>query len=172
MVWRYLLGLSGRLERLILRWKAGTLPRPRAPRPAGASTQARDREAPRTPPCFPLPRGREWLPRHLPGSGIGVFGGQLRHLLANNAEMRAFLEASPQARRLLAPLCRAFGIDMNNPLVIPPARPAARPRPPAEQAAIPPPWPHPAPPTAPPPVPYPSRGTAPATHPAVAFLRR
>jgi hypothetical protein len=116
MVWRYVLGLSGRLDRLVARWKNGTLPRPTAPRPG----RARKAHAP---PAFRLPRGRKWLIRRMPGTGIGAFGGQLEYLLANDAELAAFLEAAPQARRLLGPVCRMFGVTMP----APPAAPAATP---------------------------------------------
>jgi len=159
MVWHYLLGLSFRLDRLIIRWKNGTLPKPSAPRPG------RVRAAARTPPRFKLPGGRNWLVHRMPASGIGVFGGQLRHLLANHAELRDLLAASPQARRMLGPLCRAFAIDMDNPLVVPAAKPPPRARPDAQSAAIP-------PPASPPPVESRLHSTIPVPHPFLAFLRR
>jgi hypothetical protein len=140
MVWRYVLRLSFRIDRLITRWKAGTLPRPGAPRPGRGRTSA-----PRAMREFPLPSRPKWLIRRMPGTGIGAFGGQLRHLLENDAELQALLEASPQARRLLGPLCRMFGIAPPPPPARPlpptPGLPGAAPPP----AAEPPKAPHPAP---------------------------
>jgi hypothetical protein len=157
MVWHYILSLSGRLDRLITRWKNGSLPTPRGPRAARASATTRNL------PRFPLPSGKNWLARRMPATGIGAYGGQLRHLLTNDAELQAFLAAAPQARRMLGPLCRAFGIDIHNPLAIPPTRQAARLRPKAEPFVTPPP---------PPRVEPPPRSTIPIPHPFVAFLRR
>ena len=117
LVWRYVLSLSVRLDRLVTRWKNGTLPAPRAPQPG------RTRKARTAPPRFPLPRHPGWLIRRMPATGIGVFGGQLAHLLATDTELRDFLKAAPQARRLLGPVCRMFGVTMP----APPAAPAATP---------------------------------------------
>ena len=155
MVWRYVLSLSFQLDRLITRWKNGTLPKPRGPGAPRPPRAAREPTAARTPPRFPLPRGRKWLLRRMPNSGIGNFGGQLAHLLANNAELAALLEASPQARRMLGPLCRAFGINMDNPLGIPPAQPPASPSPTPAPVATPPQAPRP-----------PAESASPATIPA------
>jgi hypothetical protein len=133
MVWRYILGLSGRIDRLVARWKNGTLPKPRAARPA------RTRK-PRAAPQFRLPRSRNWLPRRLPGTGIGVFGGQLQHLFATDQEFAAFLEAAPQARRMLTPLCRMFGVALPAmpaaapPTAAPPAAPVAAPSDPSQNS--------------------------------------
>ena len=158
MVWHYILSLSGRLDRLITRWKNGTLPTPRGP---GA---ARERATTRKPPRFPLPSRKNWLVRGMPGTGIGAYGGQLRHLLTNDAELQAFLAAAPQARRLLGPLGRMFGVDIANPLGVPAARTRARPKPVPAAAAI--------APTAPPvPVESPSPSTQAAFLRSVAFLR-
>ena len=158
MVWRYVLGLSFRLDRLIARWMNGTLPKSGAPRPARARVHTPGKAR-----RFPLPSHARWLIRRMPATGIGAFGGQLQHLLANDAQMRAFLEAAPQARRLLGPLGRAFGINIQDPLASPPPRPAARAKPKAALPAIAPPMP---------PAPTQSRAPFPIPHPAVAFLRR
>ena len=106
LVWRYVLSLSVRLDRLVARWKNGTLPAPRPPCPG------RTRKVRTAPPRFPLPRHPGWLIRRMPATGIGVFGGQLAHLLATDTELRDFLKAAPQARRLLGPVCRMFGIAL------------------------------------------------------------
>ena len=137
LVWRYVLSLSVRLDRLVARWKNGTLPAPRAPQPG------RTRKARTVPPRFPLPRHPGWLIRRMPATGIGVFGGQLAHLLATDTELRDFLKAAPQARRLLGPVCRMFGIALpvtpgvtlppppSAPLPAPQAAPASEPTAPA-----------------------------------------
>jgi len=136
-IWRYLMSLSGRIDRLVRRWQNGTLPKPGAPRPG----RTRDPDKPRKPPAFILPRGHMWLIRQVPATV--AFGSQLGHLLANDAELREFLKAAPQARRLLNPLCGMFGltlpappaVDSVPPLDLAQAQPAAEP----ESAANPPP---------------------------------
>jgi hypothetical protein len=55
------------------------------------------------------PLGFAWLLPLVPGDGA-CFAGQLRTMLAEPA-MVALLEASPQARRVLRPLCRMLGIE-------------------------------------------------------------
>ncbi len=134
MLWRYILGVSGRLDRLIARWRSGTLPRPRAPRlapphpeppgldPACPAPEAAGRPAP----GYRFPRSQKWLLRRMPGTGIGAFGSQLQYLMDNDAEFAAFLRAAPQARRLLGPICRMFGVVMP---VFPVAEPATNPAP-------------------------------------------
>ena len=143
-----------RFEKLVARWKAGTLPRrrPRAPRPA------RPGAPPRKPLPFYIPRGRAWLHRalhHYQVDGVRLVNGcrsQFLHTIAS-AEMREFLEAAPQARRILNPFCRMLGMNLDAPLGVPlppapPAPPPARPRRPRQSPPTPP---------KPPPVPQPTR---------------
>jgi len=163
LVWRYVLSLSVRLDRLVTRWKNGTLPAPRAPQPG------RTRKARTAPPRFPLPRHPGWLVRRMPATGIGVFGGQLAHLLATDTELRDFLKAAPQARRLLGPVCRMFGIALpvTPGVTLPPPPPVmAVPAPQAAQAAEQdaPPNPHPGPES-------PSHSPIAAPDPVVSFSR-
>jgi hypothetical protein len=154
-IWSRISRMGQRFEKLYTQWKNGTLPKPRgprAPRPAGT------RKA--SPPPFRLPTGRLWMPRLI--QGTNVFGSQLRHWLANDPELPAFLAAVPQAGRILRPLCHMFGIKLEAPLgpkldhlaaiAKPPprrARPAAAPTP-APTPAPPAKRRRPAPPTAPP----------------------
>ena len=132
-VWHYIFRLSGRLDRLITRWKNGTLPKPRPPQPA------RTRTAPRGKPAFRLPGGHMWLIRGIQGTAFA--GSQLAHLIATSAELHAFLEAAPQGRRLLNPLCHALGIDFDRPTGVLLPKPTAEPKPQPEPNASPPPEP-------------------------------
>ena len=125
-VWHYIFRLSGRLDRLVTRWQNGTLPKPRAPHPAAPQAPASHSIAPRpgrnraTPPAQPkfrLPGGHMWLLRSIQGTAFA--GSQLSHLLAHDPQMQAFLEAAPQARRLINPLCRMFGFDIDKPTGVP-----------------------------------------------------
>ena len=114
-VWHYIFRLSHRIDRLIARWKNGTLPKrrpPGSPQPA-APDPGRTRATPMGKPAFRLPGGHMWLIRGIQGTAFA--GSQLAHLIATNAELHEFLEAAPQGRRLLNPLCRALGIDFDPP---------------------------------------------------------
>ena len=59
-------------------------------------------------PPLALPRGRGWLAQALGHDGRGM-ASQLHHLLAR-PEAAALLAATPQARRLLRPICHMLGI--------------------------------------------------------------
>ena len=119
-VWHYIFRLSGRLDRLIARWKNGTLPKPGVARPGRA-------RAARKTPKLHLPRGHMWLIRRIQGTAFA--GSQLAHLIATSAELHEFLEAAPQGRRLLNPLCRALGIDFDKPTGVALPKPTAKPKP-------------------------------------------
>ncbi len=78
---------------------------------------------------FPrLPYKFAWLVRLVPEAAS--YGSQLRHLLSE-PEMAALLAASPQARRLLSPLCHMLAVP---PPFDPPDRPD-RPDPPDPSAS-------------------------------------
>jgi len=70
-----------------------------------------------------LPRGFGWLLPLVPQEAAG-FASQLRVVLAE-AEMVALLQASPQARRELRPLCRMLGIALDAPCAETSRSPAA-----------------------------------------------
>ena len=137
-VWHYIFRLSGRLDRLIARWKNGTLPKPGVARPGRA-------RAARKTPKLHLPRGHMWLIRRIQGTAFA--GSQLAHLIATSAELHEFLEAAPQGRRLLNPLCRALGVDFDKPtgVVLPKPQAAQEPTPQAAHGPTPEPAPHPPP---------------------------
>ena len=123
-VWHYIFRLSGRLDRLITRWKNGTLPKPGTPRPG------RTRSTPGEKPKFRLPSRHMWLIRGIQGTAFA--GSQLAHLIATSAELHEFLEAAPQGRRLINPLCRALGIDFDRPTGVLLPKSQAEPKPAAD----------------------------------------
>ena len=103
-VWARIARMRTRLERLVALWRAGKLPKPRAPHarqdaPA-AGTSAR--KQPRFPTAPAWLRARVWE--------AGAFGSQLQHLLTE-AECAAFLEEVPQAGRILRPLLHMLGVS-------------------------------------------------------------
>jgi hypothetical protein len=112
-----------RLLALFARWQAGTLPRPRFDFPRPKPTRPR----PARPPAPRLPRSRGWaglrmleLRQHAEG---------LAHVLAR-PDLAPFLDACPQAGRLLRPLCHAIGAQLPPRLALPRRAPSARrPRP-------------------------------------------
>jgi len=144
LLWTRLGRTARRFETLFAQWQAGTLPNPRPSR-------AGQRRKSRTPPPRP-PRGRTRVVA-LVGYRAAGHAGQLQHLLADPA-MPVFLQAVPQAGRMLRPLCHILGIaaapELPAVLALPPP-PRFRPTPPP-----PPPWrgianpPAVAPPTSPP----------------------
>ncbi len=136
LLWLRLHRLSNRLTRLYERWQTNTLHTPRKP------TQ-RPKTTPRpTPPPIPelpapgmplvaaptrLPQGHGWVIRRIPEAGPSA--GQLHDLL-QQPNTQDFVQAAPQAARLLRPLCHALGVDQPAWLKLPPRpRPARKPRP-------------------------------------------
>ena len=100
-LYRRIGGLAGRIERMLIRFRAGRLWRVerRAGR-LGAIRQANGA----------LPRRFGWLVQ-AGGHRAASFGSQLQAVL-NAPEIGALLAASPQAGRLLRPLCRALAVEM------------------------------------------------------------
>lgn len=107
--------IAARFQALFDRWQSNTLPTPRAPRPSRTS-----RPAPHQ--ALRLPRAQGWVSRRIPEAAPAA--GFLISLL-QNPETRPFVQAAPQAGRMLRPLCRALGIPQPDWLKLP-----ARPRPP------------------------------------------
>ena len=95
--------MGTRLERLVGLWRAGKLPLAPAPGPARAAKPA---DKLRVKPAYPT--APAWLLRKL-GWEAAAFGSQLRHLLSE-AESVAFLQACPQAGRILRPLLGMLGV--------------------------------------------------------------
>ena len=133
LLWGRLGRTASRFEALFARWQAGKLPKRREPR---ASRPTTPRERPR------LPQGRAWLLHEpeifrLPAAGSR---SQLEHLFANPT-FEQFVQAVPQAGRILRPLCHMLGIDPPGPLRPPPRPPRFRqPRAPKPRAPKPPPF--------------------------------
>ena len=100
-VWGRIGRMRQRLERLITRWRAGTLQAPRKSRAGVASTAVRQPSI--------IPTAPAWL---LVAVGeAAAFRAQLEHLLSQ-AECVEFLAAVPQAGRILRPLYRMLGIGV------------------------------------------------------------
>jgi hypothetical protein len=104
-VWGRIGRISTRLERLIALWRAGMLPAPRIRRGRVPGTLANK-------PVSAFPRTPAWL--LVAVRDAAPFGARLESMLSE-AECEAFLEAAPQARRLLRPLCRMLGIGVKPP---------------------------------------------------------
>jgi hypothetical protein len=137
LLWFRLERLGNRLTRLYERWQQGTLPKPRPKTTRPKSVRKPPPQIPEFPvaPGMPLadaptrlPRGHGWVTRRIPEAGPSA--GALHDLL-QQPHARDFIEAAPQAARLLRPLCRALGVDQPAWLQLPP-RPRAprKPRPP------------------------------------------
>ena len=122
LLWSRLQKTSRRLDRLAELVAQGRLPPPRAraANPRTPTPPDPDREQP-----LRLPQGFGWLIPLVPM--VGNFGTQLEHLL-DDPEMRALIEAAPQAKRLLRPLLHMLGRRAPAFLALP-ARPR-KPRPP------------------------------------------
>ena len=115
LLYRRIAPVAGRIERMLMRLRAGRLWRV-TQRGAVKGRQARRR------PDFALPRRLGWLVQ-VGGHRAACFGAQLQHVL-NAPEMTALLTASPQAVRLLRPLCRALAVELPE-TVAAPRRPAS-----------------------------------------------
>ncbi len=101
LVWQRLQRIEGRIGRMLARFRAGRLVvrGEVAGRVAGVRTGGGSAG---------LPRGFAWLVQLIPHQAAN-FAGQIGAVLAE-PEMVALLAAAPQARRVLAPLCRMLGI--------------------------------------------------------------
>ena len=104
-VWGRIGRMRTRMERLIARWRAGTLPAPRKSRVGEMRTPSV-----RTPSI--IPRTSAWL--LVAVRDARAMRGQLEHLLSE-AEWVEFLAAVPRAGRILRPLCRMLGIGETAP---------------------------------------------------------
>ena len=125
LAWTRLRRLGTRFEALMAKVRAGRLPAAPATRRRAEPAPRLDR-VPGVPRPLRLPRGFGWLLRLVPET-VG-YGGQVQHLLAD-PEMTALLAASPQARRILRPLCHMLAIkpppSLRSPRRAEPASPAA-----------------------------------------------
>ena len=96
--------VAGRIERMLVRFRAGRLWR----RTGATAQRAAGRQVAGRGPA--LPRRFGWLLRIGGWKAAGV-GAQLQTVL-NTPEMSELLKASPQAVRILRPLCRALAIEV------------------------------------------------------------
>ncbi|MBV8094641.1 MAG: hypothetical protein JOY71_20440 [Acetobacteraceae bacterium] len=107
LAWTRLRRLAVRFEALFADFRAGRL----SPAPSvrgAAETLPQLPGLPGLAPPFRAPRDFGWLLRLAPESA--AFAGQVEHLLGD-PEMKALLAGSPQAGRMLGPLCRMLGIE-------------------------------------------------------------
>jgi hypothetical protein len=113
VVWWYVDGLRRRFERLVERFRDGSLhpPQPRATPRAPAT-------APRTKPRVSLPRTPGWLCEHVP-QFAAVYGARLRAMMDDPAVI-ALIDAGPQAGRVLRPMFHMLGREMPIILILPP----------------------------------------------------
>jgi hypothetical protein len=100
--------IERQIKGLLERFQAGRLPGARAAREGGGTARTVPVAA-----AVRLPRGFGWLLAMVPHQAA-CFAGHLGSVLAE-AEMVALLEAAPQARRILAPLCRMLGMERPGP---------------------------------------------------------
>ena len=137
-------GILEQVTALAARLRAGPLPPPRkrgprAPKPTQAGPKPhwrlfKDRKSGLS---VLLPHKPGWLQAMLGWQAAG-YTNTLRRLL-EEPEMAAFLQAAPQAGRLLRPLCRMLMVKLPPVLQLPqrPRRPRPRPQPPDPEAKLP-----------------------------------
>jgi hypothetical protein len=99
--------VAGRIERMLVRFRAGKLWRMPA-----RTTQARRADAIRRANCT-LPRRFGWLVK-LGGYRAAGYRAQLEMVL-QSPDITALLAAAPQAARVLRPLCRALALEWPTP---------------------------------------------------------
>jgi|GEM_PF-2471226 len=119
--------LATRFQVLFDRWQSNTLPRPRRQTPGRTPAATAKRPPTR------LPRAHAWVNHRIPEAAPP--SGRLEALL-HDPDTRAFVQAAPQAGRLLRPLCQALGLPQPDWLRLPrrPRRPPPAPSPPAPGA--------------------------------------
>ena len=101
--------VAQRFRALFARWQAKTLSAPRPSRAGSPSTRH---------PETRLPTTRGWIGAHIPAAA--PCAGTLEYLLHHTPQMRDFVQAAPQAGRLLRPLCRMLGLIVPDYLRLPP----------------------------------------------------
>jgi hypothetical protein len=106
LVYRRLGEVCGKLERMVARYQAGRLWR-RGVRVSGGLGEGAVRRRVSRERIWPRKFG--WLVRAASWQAAG-FGSQLRAVL-EHPEMVAFLQAAPQAARVLGPVCRMLAIE-------------------------------------------------------------
>jgi hypothetical protein len=129
VLWRRLTFVARRFAVLAAQREAGALPPPRRSpaRPVLRAQPSRPRL------CFPRRFG--WLRAMGPPGAAMPFAGALERLL-HEPQTAALIEAAPQLRAYLRPLCRMLGVPPTDALALPP-RPSRR-RPPVPSSPPPP----------------------------------
>jgi hypothetical protein len=117
MVWQRVRSIATQVAALLARMQAGTLRRHPHRRPPSTPTTPR---RPATP--SPLPQGHAWLIALIQETAVS--GSHLQQLLAH-PDLPAQLQAAPQLRRALRPLCRMLGVRLPSPPAAPQAGPSA-----------------------------------------------
>ena len=107
--------LAHRLRTLFARYESNTLP---APRPSRARIPQIRAPQPR------LPTARGWIGARI--AAAAPCAGAIENLLHNTPQMREFVQAAPQAGRLLRPLAHMLGVTLPEYLRRP-KRPSPRP---------------------------------------------
>ena len=111
LLWHRAHRIAHRFLALFARWQANTLPAPRI--------RPKTTRKPTAPTPLRLPRAFGWANKRLPEAAPAA--GTLEDLIVNRAaELRPFLQAAPQAGRLLRPLCTALGVRPPEYLALPP----------------------------------------------------
>ena len=134
--------MLGRLERLVIRWRAGTLRKPRLSRAGKPRPLPPEKPSCVKPPHerVTVPSGDRWL-IHIVQQTV-----QMREhlqIMLTDPELIAMLKDVPQAGRILRPLCRGLGlVPLPEPLR-PPAPPPRAARPARLRPAAQPPKPRP-----------------------------
>lgn len=103
LVWGRISRIGARLERLIAQWRAGTLPKPRAPRAPGVGRASPSAAA------QACPTSAGWLIDYV--REAAPFAVRLEFLMGED-EFARFLAEVPQARRILRPLRRMLAVGV------------------------------------------------------------
>ena len=114
LVYRRIFALIGRLDRLAVKFRDGTLPKPRrrAPKAQSVITKNRDRK-----PELRLPTRYGWL-YHI-AQPVAQWAPHIERFV-NDPDTIALAAAAPQAGRLLRPLCRLMMVPIPDHLRLPP----------------------------------------------------
>jgi len=131
LIWNRINGMARRFATLVKRVRAGTHKDPAPARSGNASPQPQGSPKPaRAAPAAKLPRHFNWLVNLLPEAER--FGGELCWVL-QRPEILMLIAETPQAGRILRPLCRMLGVEPPPALLPRPlvrgAPPTPRPRP-------------------------------------------
>jgi hypothetical protein len=120
--WRYVQRQGRRFAVLVAMWQAGMLPAIAPARPRAAKSGVAKPSRPSL-----LPRGINWFRKLFPETAA-PFSGSLHEMLHGDPQMAELAAATPQAGRIVRPMCRMLGLKPPPYLQLP--RRPRRPRPP------------------------------------------